>query len=78
MRYQTVKKSVICDGCGNWPLKAYKCQVCEDFDLCYECNRNECHINHPMLERFCFKVTEWKPSDPPLPGLERFISERKT
>lgn len=44
---------VICDGCGANPITGvrYKCAVCDDFDLCEECEASTSHdASHPFLK----------------------------
>eukprot|EP00731_Ephydatia_muelleri_P030989 Em0022g503a len=40
---------VTCDACEG-PIYGtrFKCIVCPDYDLCYECKRNGCHMEHKM------------------------------
>lgn len=41
---------VACDGCNVKPMigRRYKCLVCENYDLCENCEVNAIHA-HPMM-----------------------------
>ena len=41
----------MCDGCGMLPIKGYrfKCTICEDYNLCENCEEKPGH-NHPLLK----------------------------
>lgn len=45
---------IVCDGCNASPIVGirWKCAVCEDFDLCGECEKigSKHEINHPLLK----------------------------
>lgn len=48
-----VHPRVICDGCGTNPITGvrYKCSVCNDFDLCADCEANTDHdATHAFLK----------------------------
>lgn len=48
-----VHPHVLCDGCGQTPLRGlrWKCAVCPDFDLCSACEAKGAHpAHHPMLK----------------------------
>jgi hypothetical protein len=49
-RGPAVHFNVTCDGCGTYPISGtrYKCQQCDDYDLCSGCKRNGVHAvtNH--------------------------------
>ena len=46
-----VHSNVMCDGCGMLPIKGwrYKCSICDDYNLCENCEENSGH-NHPFLK----------------------------
>ena len=46
-----VHSNVMCDGCGMLPIKGYrfKCTICEDYNLCENCEEKPGH-NHPLLK----------------------------
>jgi hypothetical protein len=49
----SVHPNVICDGCGQSPIKGlrYKCTVCPDYDLCSACEAKGDHAaTHPLLK----------------------------
>lgn len=48
---KSVHKFVICDGCDMSPIQGvrYKCAICEDYDLCADCEEKQMH-KHPMLK----------------------------
>lgn len=41
---------IACDSCDH-PLKGfrYKCLVCDDYELCSDCERSQTHSDHPMI-----------------------------
>lgn len=41
-----------CDGCGKRNPKGYRysCTVCTDMDFCEECNANDCHMIHSLVQ----------------------------
>lgn len=48
-----IHSGVTCDGCNAYPIRGdrYKCMVCEDFDLCENCENNGSHDEtHAMLK----------------------------
>lgn len=47
--HQFIHRSITCDGCRKHPLVGvrYKCMVCDDYDLCKDCESNG--HPHPML-----------------------------
>lgn len=51
---EAVWEGVICDSCGDAPIKGarYQCTVCEDYDLCELCEAIVSH-NHPFLKVKC-------------------------
>jgi len=48
---EIVHDRVICDGCGLKPITGvrYKCAICNNFDLCQECEETIDH-DHPFLK----------------------------
>ena len=46
-----VHSKIMCDGCGMFPMKGYrfKCAVCEDFNLCENCEEKTKHF-HPFVK----------------------------
>ena len=48
---QVIHRNVVCDGCNVSPILGvrYKCVVCEDYDLCAQCEAKDNH-KHPMLK----------------------------
>jgi len=50
---RTVHTGVSCDKCGVLPIEGirYKCQICENFDMCEKCERTTEHpANHPLIK----------------------------
>ena len=50
-----VHSNVMCDGCGLLPLTGwrYKCAVCDDYDLCENCEeRLAVRHNHPLIKLY--------------------------
>jgi len=50
---RTVHTGVTCDNCKISPIEGtrYKCQTCDDFDLCEKCERTTDHpSNHPLIK----------------------------
>lgn len=47
-------QNVTCDGCNTHPITGirYKCAVCDDYDLCEDCEERGVHTreNHPLLK----------------------------
>lgn len=45
---QVVHEGIFCDGCRTSPIKGvrYKCTVCDDFDFCENCEKNNTHEHH--------------------------------
>ena len=41
----------MCDGCGMLPMTGwrYKCSICDDYNLCENCEARICH-NHPFIK----------------------------
>lgn len=41
---------IACDSCDH-PLKGfrYKCLVCDEYELCSDCERSQTHSDHPMI-----------------------------
>jgi hypothetical protein len=48
---QIVHERIMCDNCKTAPIKGfrYHCVLCEDFDLCSDCELKNLH-KHPMLK----------------------------
>jgi hypothetical protein len=48
---QVIHKNIICDICGMHPIVGdrYKCTVCEDYDLCPDCEKDYGH-NHVLIK----------------------------
>ena len=49
---QTAHIGVLCDGCRMNPIKGprFKCTQCDDYDLCYECEKKGIHKSHVFLK----------------------------
>jgi len=50
---RTIHHGVSCNKCEASPIEGvrYKCQICEDFDLCEKCELKSDHpVNHPMIK----------------------------
>jgi hypothetical protein len=48
---QTVHKNIMCDSCTCLPIRGvrFQCIICDDFDLCAQCEGKNLH-KHPMLK----------------------------
>ena len=46
-----VHSKIMCDGCGMLPMTGwrYKCSICDDYNLCENCEERICH-NHPFIK----------------------------
>jgi len=50
---RTIHTGVSCDKCGISPIEGtrYKCQICDNFDLCERCEYTSGHpVNHPLIK----------------------------
>jgi len=50
---RTIHTGITCNKCEVSPIEGvrYKCQTCDDFDLCEKCERTTDHpINHPLIK----------------------------
>ncbi|XP_014776341.1 sequestosome-1 [Octopus bimaculoides] len=48
---EAVHPHVICDGCDKQISgPRFKCLACPDYDLCQECEKKDCHPEHPMMK----------------------------
>jgi len=41
-----------CHGCKTGPIHGprYKCETCDDYDLCEDCNLKQIHKEHEMFQ----------------------------
>jgi hypothetical protein len=64
---QTINHNVTCDRCHerNFVGRRFKCQMCNDFDLCQKCYENMDHVKDHTFHMFGNKPIKRKiPSDP--------------
>lgn len=48
---ESVHPNVICDVCKKQISGSrFKCLACPNYDLCQECEKKDCHPEHPMMK----------------------------
>lgn len=79
-----VHRNIICDGCGTQPVVGvrWKCSVCNDYDLCDECESKGHHdarhrTTHPMmkLKQVWHKTAHRAPKQQPKGHRAKFIRD---
>ncbi len=57
-------KRVTCDCCETNPIKGirFKCLVCDDYDLCSQCEAKQIHKEHAMIRIADPNDNSWKVS----------------